>query len=408
MPEYLQHFGMEIPFILILMALLGYRARVTPTVQVQVKASPATVFGLVDLHDGKVQNWSRTRVHCHLVDPSRELYRMTYVTTLTTGATQTTQALFRVHERRAPTYLEIHREGLEGRSENNELLKIAVETTREGSGTRLRQTYHWGPRPLLAQILARADLWGGAYRLKGLAETGTPDELTHSLISAGVAGVTALLSLVAFSIMAGWLISGLLVLALFIHEVGHLVAYRMMGQPWGRLVFLPFLGALAMPRLPFDTQGQAVFAALMGPAFSVVVAGGMCLIMALEWFPHPWFIMLGMVICGLNLFNLLPVEPLDGGVALRSVLAKLMGAHARFGLMLVGALIVVAGINFGMLLMVIFGGLSILANLRPRQIDTGLRPLNSLQVTASACAYGFILASYLILLRFFLDYLLRP
>ena len=45
---------------------------------------------------------------------------------------------------------------------------------------------------------------------------------------------------------------------------------------------------------------------------------------------------------GLNLFNLLPVEPLDGGVALRSVLAKLMGAHARFGLLAIGVLIVAA------------------------------------------------------------------
>ena len=68
----------------------------------------------------------------------------------------------------------------------------------------------------------------------------------------------------------GWPIALLLVAALLVHEFGHLFAYRLeIGQPWGRMVFLPFLGAIAVPRLGFATQGQIVFAAIMGPAFSV-------------------------------------------------------------------------------------------------------------------------------------------
>ena len=38
------------------------------------------------------------------------------------------------------------------------------------------------------------------------------------------------------------------------------------------MIFLPFLGALAMPRLPYETQAQAVFSALMGPGFSLLLA----------------------------------------------------------------------------------------------------------------------------------------
>ncbi len=83
--------------------------------------------------------------------------------------------------------------------------------------------------------------------------------------------VTGVVSLYTFVIAFGWIIAPLLVVALLIHEYGHLLAYRLIGQPWGRLVFLPFLGAIAVPRMGFATQGQIVFAAMMGPAFSVIV-----------------------------------------------------------------------------------------------------------------------------------------
>jgi Zn-dependent protease len=405
MPEFILNVGLELPFILILLALLGFRQKVNPRASVLVKAPPGKVFALVDLHDGKVQNWNRTTVTSELVDVARRIFRMTYVTTLSTGSQQSSEAFFRVAERREPAYLELHREGLEGKSHNNELLKIAINTKAQADGTRLSLSYDWGPRPLIAQILARADLWGGAYRLKGLAETGKPDETTHVMISAGVAIVTGFLSLVAFALMLGWVISGLLVAALLVHEFGHLLAYRLIGQPWGRMIFLPFLGALAMPRLPYETQAQAVFAALMGPGFSVLLALAITLPLMLGIALPDWLIKSGIVVIGLNLFNLLPVEPLDGGVALRSVLAKLMGSYARFGLLAIGLLIVAAGLYYEQIILLIFGGISILANIKPRLIDHGLKPLSSLQVTISALGFMAIVTAYIAMLLHFLKLL---
>jgi Zn-dependent protease len=404
MPEFILNAGLQLPFILILLALLGYRRKVNPRAWVMVKAPPEKVFALVNLHDGKVQNWNRTTVTSNLIDPIRQIFRMTYVTTLSTGSQQSSQADFRVSERRAPNYLELRREGLEGKSHNNELMKIMIETNPEAGGTKLRLSYDWGPRPLIAQILARADLWGGAYRLKGLAETGEPDEKTHTLISAGVALVTGLLSLVAFGLMVGWVISGLVVAALFVHEFGHLLAFRLIGQPWGRLVFLPFLGAIAVPRLPYETQAQAVFSALMGPGFSVPLAFCIALPVMLGIALPGWLTLFGIVIAGLNLFNLLPVEPLDGGVALRSVLAKIMGGYARFGLLAIGVLIVAAGFYYEQVVLLVFGGISVLANIKPRLIDHGLKALSSLQVAISALGFTAIVAVYITIL----GYLLKP
>ncbi len=396
--------GPEIPFTLLLLALLGFRHRVTPKANLFIKAPPARVFEIVDLTDGKTDNWGSTQVKAVLVDAGTRTYRKTYTTTLSTGVQKSSQALFSIDERVAPRKLVLRREGLEGHGTSNELLAQIYEIEEEEGGTRLSMTYQWGPRPLLAQMLARADLWGGIFRLKGLAETGKPNERPYFWISALVALVTGLVSLVAFGVLLGWKAAVMLVFALFVHEFGHLFAYRLMGQPWGRMVFLPFLGAIALPRLPFDSQGQAVFAALMGPGFSTLLAL-LCLVPAmLGDVPNPYVALFGLIVVGLNIFNLLPVEPLDGGVALRSVLTRLMGPAARFGLMAIGLLIGGIGLLMQQFVLVMFGGIAILANIRDRRIDAGLVPLSRLQIIITIFAYMAMTAAYMTLFKYFMNY----
>jgi hypothetical protein len=154
MPEFILKAGLGLPMILLLMALMGLRRSVTPRASVLIKAPVDKVFRLLDLYNGKVQNWNRTNITAELIDPDRQVFRMTYATTMSTGTTQSSQALFRVAARREPHYLELAREGIEGKSHNNELLKIVYETTEEQGGTRLKMAYHWGSRPMLAQVLA--------------------------------------------------------------------------------------------------------------------------------------------------------------------------------------------------------------------------------------------------------------
>jgi Zn-dependent protease len=403
-PDFIRNAGHELPFILLLIALLGFRSRVTPRAHVFIKATPDKVFQLVDFTEGQNQRWQRTRVTSTLVDPATRTYKLNFVTPLAAGAVQSSEALFRVARRDTPSYLEIDRAGLEGKSTNNQLLKMTATLEPRDGGTDLTFTYYWGPRPLLAQLLARADLWGSVYRLKGLAETGAPDYRTDALISALVALVTGVVSLYTFVFAFGWLIAALLVVCLLIHEFGHLLAYRLIGQPWGRLVFLPFLGAIAVPRLGFTTQGQIVFAAIMGPAFSVIVP---LVAAAWVWAGGAWpdiAVMMAIVACGLNLFNLLPVEPLDGGIVLRSVLVRIMGGWARFGLIAAGIAIVAAGFAIEQVLLVIFGALAFIMNFRRRTIDHGLEPMSRLAVSISAFAFMSVVAAYAVLLRHFMTF----
>lgn len=394
--------GLEIPLTLFLLALLGVRARVNPRASLWINASPRTLFGIVDFHDGKEENWGRTRTIAELIDKDRGLYRKTYVTTLSTGAVQRFSALFSIARREEPERIEIRREGLEGKNLANELLYQTYQIAPERDGSRLIVTYNWGPRALLSQLTARTDLWGGAYRLKGLAEHGRPDDRPYFIISIAVALFTGLLSFGAFAVLIGVEFATLVILALFVHEFGHLLAYWLMGQPWGRMIFLPFLGAIAVPRLPFSSQGQSVFAALMGPGFSVLFAIA-CGAAVLAWPAYAKdFLSLGLITVALNLFNLLPVEPLDGGIALRSVLSRIMGAQARFGLMLVGLALFIAGNYLGQMLLMIFGGIAIIANIRDRTIDAGLARLTTLQVCISFFGYAALVTAYITMLRLYM------
>jgi hypothetical protein len=245
--------GLEIPLTLFLLALLGLRTRVNPRASLRVKASPEKLFDIVDFHDGKEENWGRTQTLAEIVDKDRGLIRKSYVTTLSTGTVQRSSALFSIARREAPERIEIKREGLEGKSLANELLYQTYTVTPEKGGSRLTVTYKWGPRALLSHLTARADLWGGAYRIKSLAETGKPNDNPYFLISIAVAVLTGLLSFVTFAALIGIEFATLIIVALFVHEFGHLLAYWLMGQPWGRMIFLPFLGAVAVPRLPFQS-----------------------------------------------------------------------------------------------------------------------------------------------------------
>lgn len=404
MPDFLMNASRGLPLVLVMLALLGFRWRVTPRVSLFIAAPPEKVFPYIDFVEGDLQRWQRTKVKCELVEPASNTYKLSFVTPLATGAVSSSSALFRVARREAPSLLEIERAGLEGRALNSELLSMRATLTPEGSGTRLRMAYGWGPRPLLSQILARTDLWGSAYRLKGLAETGKPDYRTDSLLAIAVAAVTGAVTLVTFAWAFSWLVAFLMVGALFVHEFGHLLAYRLIGQPWGRMLFLPFLGAIAVPRLGFTTQGQSVFSAIMGPAFSIVVP--IICALAVWWGvgeSQKVFVLVGLVVAALNLFNLLPVEPLDGGVVLRSVFGWLLGRYARFGLMAVGGLILVAGFAFEQVLLVVFGALAVFANLPRRRIDAGLEPMSSLQISISTFGFVATVSAYVVLFEFFVQ-----
>jgi Zn-dependent protease len=124
---------------------------------------------------------------------------------------------------------------------------------------------------------------------------------------------TALVSVAAYSLFFGWWFAAGFVALLFVHEMGHVVALRREGIKASAPMFIPFMGAAIFSKSLGDNALAEARVGLAGPilgsigAAAVAVVGeltGSDLLIALAYFG--FFI---------NLFNLLPVVPLDGGRA---------------------------------------------------------------------------------------------
>ena len=112
--------GPEIPLSLLLMGLLGLRTKVWPKASLFIKTAPEKLFELMDVTDGKIEDWGRTTTQTEMLDHDRRIFRKTYSTTLTTGVAKSFSALFSIRKRQAPSLLEIQREGLDGKTLNND------------------------------------------------------------------------------------------------------------------------------------------------------------------------------------------------------------------------------------------------------------------------------------------------
>ncbi|MCK6515006.1 site-2 protease family protein [Myxococcota bacterium] len=123
--------------------------------------------------------------------------------------------------------------------------------------------------------------------------------------------LTMLLSVAVYAQVFGWPYAAGFVLLIFIHEMGHAVALWQQGIPAGAPVFIPFVGAvIAMRGMPRDAWVEAVVG-IGGPLLGTVGAIG-CLIAAFVT-SSPLMFALSAAGFLINLFNMIPISPLDGG-----------------------------------------------------------------------------------------------
>ena len=158
-----------------------------------------------------------------------------------------------------------------------------------------------GRRTLLGSLGAGAALL--LSKLKFLAILGTVLKLKTL--------ATMLLSIAVYATQWGWGFATGFVLLILIHEAGHAVAMQREGIPATAPVFIPFVGAfIAMRGRPRNAYVEAKVA-IAGPlagslAAWATLAAGLA-------FGRPLLVGLGHAAVLLNLFNLIPVSPLDGG-----------------------------------------------------------------------------------------------
>ena len=145
-------------------------------------------------------------------------------------------------------------------------------------------------------------------------------------------GGTMLISVFAYAFIFGWAYAAGFVGLIFVHEMGHYIAAKKCGMNVGAPTFIPFMGAwIELKDQPMNAETEA-FIGIAGPMLGSLAA--FILYMLSKSTGSQMLLALAYSGFFLNLFNLIPLSPLDGGriVAIISPKMWLVGVPLLAGL----------------------------------------------------------------------------
>jgi Zn-dependent protease len=185
--------------------------------------------------------------------------------------------------------------------------------------------------------------------------------LALTFVSTGV-------TVVFYATIFGWWFAAGIVALILVHELGHLLVARLLGMPATMPVLIPFLGAFVAMKQSPKTVAQEAQMAIGGPIVGSIAAG-LCYLGYLQS-PSGSMggLLLGLAYFGflINLFNLIPVTPLDGGRVL-SLLSRWFNVA---GLLIAVGLLVFGNFHSPVLLLVVlFGAFSTWQRFRSTNVN---------------------------------------
>jgi Zn-dependent protease len=133
------------------------------------------------------------------------------------------------------------------------------------------------------------------------------------LVTAG----SMLVSVAAYATIWGFSFALGFVILLLVHEMGHVIALRREGIRASAPMFIPFLGALITARSLGDDAAAEARVGLAGPILGAI--GSVVCLVVWQITGQDFWRALAYTGFLLNLFNLLPVVPLDGGRAMAAM-----------------------------------------------------------------------------------------
>lgn len=133
----------------------------------------------------------------------------------------------------------------------------------------------------------------------------------------GSAGLTVL-SLVMFTMAFLWLFGVeefnfliMLVAVLIIHEMGHYIMMKVFKYENVRMLFIPLMGAFVQGKKRNYSQRESFLVILAGPLPGMII--GSLLLWYSNVYHIAWMLQFSALFLLLNIINLLPLDPLDGG-----------------------------------------------------------------------------------------------
>lgn len=194
-------------------------------------------------------------------------------------------------------------------TENPDVSKSLVTTAKEKKGI-------WGVFAVIAAVLAKFKfvIFLIFAKLKYILIALKFGKFASTLVS-------MLFMIVIYAQMYGWAYGLGFVLLLFAHEMGHYIVAKKVNINVSGPVFIPFVGAfISMKDEPQNAVAEAAMAA-GGPILGSLAALGSVLIYMIT--DNNLFLALAYTGFMINLFNLIPIHPLDGGRIVTAISPKI-------------------------------------------------------------------------------------
>jgi Zn-dependent protease/CBS domain-containing protein len=204
--------------------------------------------------------------------------------------------------------------------------------SRSGKPCALARKPAWERTFCATSLVRRRQHWPvkWSFKVARLAGIDVRVHATFFLLVAWVAWANYLSGGTVDAALFGVLLIGLLFTFVVLHELGHALVARRYGVTTRDITLLPIGGVARFDRMP-DKPRQELAVALAGPAVNVALAlglGALALVLGVDLDPvdgaSSLLAQLVWLNVGLAVFNMVPAFPMDGGRALRALLAMRM------------------------------------------------------------------------------------
>jgi Zn-dependent protease len=201
-------------------------------------------------------------------------------------------------------------------------------------------------------------------------------------------------SVAVYSVMFTVEFAFALIAVLVFHEYGHLRAMKKCGLPTKGMYLIPFVGGLAVGDMP-KTRWQDVYISMMGPVFGLIMTVAFYIVYLITESHFAGLVASTSAL--LNLFNLIPVHPLDGGRVVKSLVFSGRNYLALVALLTISAACFVFAWKLGFYFITFFivlGVVDILASWRVGLAED-IPPLNGYGIWFSVLWYLAVVAIFL-------------
>ncbi len=201
-------------------------------------------------------------------------------------------------------------------------------------------------------------------------------------------------ALAGWSIMFSWQFALVLIAVICFHEYGHLWAMKRSGMKTKGMYLIPFVGGVAVGDKA-SSHWQQVFIAMMGPCFGLLMS---VFFYAAYLVTENHFIgLVASVSALINIFNLLPVLPLDGGQVVKAMVFSGRSYLPYLGLMIISAAMFALSLQFGLALLgffVVIGALDLVFSWKEFKHQT-VTPMDRYGVVFSLAWYLLTVGAFI-------------